>query len=101
MGEALLKKSFVIPEKYYAKKMKYEKDVESGARKEVESDTRRRCLYVKGKKESGCWGQYNYRRRLKDGSYTKWGGKPTSGDMESEALKEEKAVMGKKDAEDL
>ena len=101
MMEALLKKSFVIPEKYYAKKVKYEKDVESGKRKAVESDTRRRCLYVKGKKESGCWGQYKYRRRLKDGSYSKWGGRPTSGDMESEAQKEEKAVMGKKDAEDL
>ena len=101
MMEALLKQTFVIPEKYYAKKVKYEKDVESGKRKAVESDTRRKCLYVKGKKEKGCWGQYIYRRRLKDGSYTKWGVTPTSADTAREARKEEKAVMGTKDAGEL
>ena len=56
---------------------------------------------MQGKKESGCWGQYKFRRRLKDGSYTKWGGRPTSGDMKTEARKEEVAVMGKKDAQEL
>ena len=99
--EALLKQSFVIPEKYYEKKVKYEKEVESGKRKAVESDTRRKCLYVKGKKEAGCFGTYIYRRKNKDGSYTKWGVRPTSGDQKREARKEEKAVMGKRDADEL
>ena len=74
--EALLKQGFVIPDKYYEKKVKYEKEVESGKRKAVESDTRRKCLYVKGKKEKGCFGQFIYRRKNKDGSYTKWGVSP-------------------------
>ena len=101
MMEALLKKSFVIPDKYYAKKVKYEKEVESGKRKAVESDTRRKCLYVKGKKEKGCFGQYIYRRKNKDGSYTKWGVSPTSDDQKREARKMNVAVMGKKDADEL
>ena len=67
----------------------------------MESDTRRKCLYVKGKKEAGCFGTYIYRRKNKDGSYTKWGVRPTSGDQKREARKEEKAVMGKRDADEL
>ena len=100
MMQELLKQSNEIPEKYYYKKKQYEEDVESGKRKAIESDsdTRRKCLYVKGKKESGCWGKYIYRRKNKDGSYTKWGIKPTAEDMRGEAIKEERKVFGKKDA---
>ena len=103
MMEALLKKTFVIPEKYYAKKVKYEKDVESGKRKRIEisTDTRRQCLYVKGKKESGCWGRHIYRRKNKDGSYSKWGVKPSREEMKRNADIRFKAIVGKKDFDEL
>ena len=97
----ILKQTYVIPEKYHKKKMEYEEKLKRGDIKGFQSDTRRPCLYRGGVKEAGCWGRNIYRRRNKDGTYTKWGIKPTPEDMEREAYKQNIGMIGKKDADEL